>query len=192
MSSQTMRTVLYLLGLSAVCAFLVVCLMLTVPNKAHAQDGYGGIHWDWNLGTGDPHKRWRRHYQPHVRYYREPEHEEGRHYEIESRRDHDDYQCLDRPVFVLSTEHTEAPMAMESAKKLWAATTQWEFGSRFMDLENSADEKVKCGQSNAMDTISGRLIEGAQKLVGNDGNNVRCVISARPCSAPLERAEEGK
>ena len=81
-------------------------------------------------------------------------------------------------------------MAMESAKKLWAATTQWNFGSKFMNLENAADEKVKCDQSNAMDTISGRLVEGAQKLVGNDGLNVRCVISARPCSAPLEHTEK--
>jgi hypothetical protein len=157
-----------------------------------AQDGYGGIHWDWQLGTGDPHKRYHPHYRPHVRYYREPEHdrEDGRHYEIEARRDRDDWQCLDHPIMVLSTEHTEAALAMESAKKLWAATTQWIHGSRFMNLENAADEKVKCDQSNAMDTISGRLVEGAQKLVGNDGLNVRCVISARPCSAPLERAEK--
>lgn len=171
---------------------LSVLMLAALAAPSCAQDGYGGIHWDWQLGTGDPHKRYHPHYRPHVRYYREPEHdrEDGRHYEIEARRDRDDWQCLDHPIMVLSTEHTEAALAMESAKKLWAATTQWIHGSRFMNLENAADEKVKCDQSNAMDTISGRLVEGAQKLVGNDGLNVRCVISARPCSAPLERAEK--
>ena len=176
--------------------FLIVGAVLIVfgfaLSKARAQDGYSGFHWDWNLGTGDPHKRWHQHYRPRVRYYREPERDfgrEGRPYEIETGRG-DDWQCLDHPVMVLSTEHTEAPLALESAKKLWAATVQWIHGSRYMNLENASDEKVKCDQSNAMDTISGRLVEGAQKLVGNDGLNVRCVISARPCSAPLERAEE--
>jgi hypothetical protein len=34
------------------------------------------------------------------------------------------------------------------------------------------------------------LVEGAQKLIGHDGVNVRCVISARPCSAPFDKAED--
>ena len=175
--------------------FLIVILgtialamwLLTLPSNA--EDYYGGLDWRWDAphtGGGVRH-----HHRPHVRYYRTPDRDEGRRYELEARHEErEGWQCLDHPMFVLSTEHTEAALAMESAKKLWSSTVQWNFGSRFMNLENAADEKVKCDQSNAMDTISGRLVEGAQKLVGNDGFNVRCVISARPCSAPLENAEE--
>lgn len=174
----------------------MLLLLYLWPVPAQAQDGYDSYHWDWGLGSGDPHKRYHRSYRlpvPARRYYRATEAvEEGRRYEIIVRhdRDHSGWECIDKPVYVLSTEHTEVGLAMESAKKLWSATSQWNYGSRFMNLENAADERIKCDQSNAMDTISGRLVEGAQKLIGNDGQNVRCVIAARPCSAPLEDAEE--
>lgn len=178
---------------AALIWLLAVALTYAMISSAHAQDGYGSYHWDWDLGSGDPHKRWHRTYRRHVDYYRAPErYDEERHYEIEAEH-HGERQCLDRHVEVVSTEHTGSggDAALISAHKLWSATTQWYFGSRFMNPDNAEDPKFVCDQSNAMDTLSGRLIDNAEKVLGNqDSANKRCVFRAIPCAQPMERAEE--
>ena len=179
--NQTMRTVLYLLGLSAVCAFLVVALMLTAPNKAHAAD-WNNDDFVWDIYRVRPT---RHHHRP-VRYYREPE---ARNFEIDADR-HEDKRCLDHAIDTVSTEHTDPADAMISATKEWASRVQWYFGSRWMNWDNAEEKKVVCDQSNAMDTLSGRIIDNAQKMLGNEGKNVRCVIRAIPCAQPMQRAEE--
>ncbi len=98
-------------------------------------------------------------------------------------------KCLDEPVKVISTEHTSKENALEAAKKMWAFNVQWEKGSRFMSLDLASDYREYCGQSNAMDTASGKINEAVNQLAGREGVNVRCVIRARPCRAILEQAE---
>lgn len=89
-------------------------------------------------------------------------------------------------VEVLSTEHTDESNARNAATKLWMAQVQWKFGGVYMDLENAVEVLWRCSASNAHDTISGRLAEGAAKLVGREGQNMRCQLWARPCSGPRE------
>lgn len=204
LKDQTLRTLTIIAAIAGAWALLIVAMTLTAP-KAKAQDGYGdgGIHWDWSLGTGDPQRRWHRTYAHHaprhydydrasVRYYRSPEESEWREERGERRHEpRDGFECVDRAVEVVSTEHNSEEQARESAKKLWMVQVSWKYGGRFLDLGNAADYLEKCGPSNPMDTLTGRLIEGAQKLVGHeDGQNIRCQIKARPCSAPMQRVEE--
>jgi hypothetical protein len=183
-------------------------------SSAHAQDGYsrnGEWNWDWSLGTGDPHKRWhrtyRRHYEPHynfdddhyrggVHYYRD----DGRRDEIvveeRERRHESERRCLDHPEEVVSTEHTGGDggkaSALISAHKLWSARVQWYYGSMWMDADNAVAAKFVCDQASAMDTIAGRLIDNAEKVLGNADQSAdqRCVFSAVPCVAPLEPVED--
>ena len=187
----TLRSFCIWLGVGYVLGLVFGIVYLVWPLPAHAQDGYSSYHWDWSLGSGDPHRRYHRSYRRHyydrdVHYYRDPD-ETARRYEIDAR---DERHCLGHFEDAVSTEHTGAEEAMISATKLWAARVSFLWGGRFMNWENAEDKHVLCDQSNAMDTLTGRIIDNVQKLAGNEGKNQRCFIRAIPCSAPLERAEE--
>ena len=84
-----------------------------------------------------------------------------------SRREDDDRperrdQCLAHDVDVLSTEHQSEDNAREAARKLWMAKTQWSHGGQYMDLDEAAHIRWRCGPSNAHDTASGRIAEAAK------------------------------
>lgn len=106
--------------------------------------------------------------------------------EITLQHNRNDGRRCEQVVEVLSTEHQEEANARNSAIKLWMASVQWRYGGALMDLENAVDIQWRCSASNAHDTISGRLAEGVGKLVGKEGQNVRCQLWARPCSGARE------
>ncbi len=91
-------------------------------------------------------------------------------------------QCREDEIDVLSTEHQTEENAREAARKLWSAKTQWKIGGQWMDLDNAAAVRWRCGPSNAHDTVSGKLAETVGTLTGKGGQNVRCALWARPCS----------
>ncbi len=164
-----------LLSLAAILAMLITG---TRPARA---DGYHC----WDIDGCPRHHHHVTHHRRSVvevnRYYREPE-------DLPPAWDERDHgRCLPTKVEIVSTEHNTEDAARESAKKLWMVQTAWRFGGQFIDLENAVEVREKCGPSNPMDTITGRLIEGVQKLSGSEGQNVRCEIVARPCTAPLKR-----
>ena len=153
------------------------------PTSANATDG-----WDWGLGDSYHSQRvvYRRSAKRRApkHLFREPA------WIIERDEDGDKRPvCLDSFVKVTSTEHTTSPTAMEAARKAWAWSTQWDWGSKYMDLKLAADYREFCGQSNAMDTATGRLNEAVSQIAGKEGVNVRCIIRARPCRAVLGPAE---
>lgn len=126
-------------------------------------------------------KKARKHRDEDRRYFNDPD--------WRFDRDPEGARCLREPVKVISTEHTSKENALDAAKKMWAFNVQWEKGSRFMSLDLATDYAEYCGQSNAMDTASGRINEAVNSALGKDGVNMRCVIRARPCRAILEQAE---
>jgi hypothetical protein len=166
----------------------VALLTLAIAAPAYAFDGHD---WGWKRPRAVHQHPHYRHVHRVARLYRgsdhDVRHEDGRHSD-ESRRD--EGRCLDHYEEVVSTEHTESGDGMTSAHKLWAARVQWYFGSRMMNPDNAKDAKFVCDQSSAMDTITGRLIDSAQKIIGNEGKNQRCVFRAIPCAAPLESADK--
>jgi hypothetical protein len=151
------------------------CLILAallIAGPAEAQD-----RWVEEVIGHKPRQQAARHHRPSP-----PRH----HYRAPSR--HGASEC--RPeVDVVSTEHTQADHAREAARKAWMAKTQWRWGGRFMDLDQASDVQWSCGPSNAHDTFTSKLVEGATKLVGAEGQNVRCALVARPC---LPRDDDGK
>ena len=169
---------------------------LSIPAHAADSSDYGYREYTWGMGTDGlrarPHcglecqrKRaayWKQRAQAKdaTRVYAYQRREDDR----EDKRPH----CLDTRVKIISTEHTTQANATEAGRKMWMAAAQWEWGSKYMDLENAADSRVHCGPSNAMDTTAGKISEALS--VGRDGQfNVRCVIDARPCRARLERMD---
>jgi len=166
----------------------VALLPFAIAMPAYAFDGHD---WGWTRPRAAHQHHHYRHVHRVAHLYRgsdrDVRHEDGRHSD-ESRRD--EGRCLDHYEEVVSTEHTESGDGMTSAHKLWAARVQWYFGSRMMNPDNAKDAKFVCDQSSAMDTITGRLIDSAQKIIGNEGKNQRCVFRAIPCAAPLESADK--
>ena len=188
------------LGL-CVAGGLLLCLWLVsvwAARPANAEDGYG-YRWvtqrvahrscDWAdyCATYYIYRRVRvREYQPQVYSYVR----RGRDEDYRDRRDHDTGGQCREVLDVLSTEHQSEDNARESARKLVMAKIQWLYGSQYMDLANAADVRWRCSASNAHDTVSGRLTEGAAKLIGRDGQNVRCALWVKPCKAPREKDKE--
>lgn len=130
---------------------------------------WGGCDWEY---------RWRR-VRVEPRYYAAPRRDwdEDRWRERGGRYD----LCLPGEVDVLSTEHQTEDNAREAARKLWMAKTQWTHGGQYMDLDEAAHIRWRCGPSNAHDTAAGKLSEAAGVLTGKGGQNVRCALWARPC-----------
>ncbi len=122
----------------------------------------------------------RRSKKPALRYYAAPAEDEWNEPSV---------RCIDKKVEVVSTEHTNVENAKEAGRKILMATIQWRYGGAYMNLDLAEDYREYCGPSSAMDTASGRISEAANKLVGQDGQNVRCVLRALPCRARLEKAE---
>lgn len=160
----------------------IAALAMTVPVSAHtacASYGIRIVHKEWPFYSYRERycRRWVR--DDEVRYYA-PAHrdwDEERWRERGGRYD----LCLSTEVDVLSTEHQTEDNAREAARKLWMAKTQWTHGGQYMDLDEAAHIRWRCGPSNAHDTAAGRISEAAGVLTGKGGQNVRCALWARPC-----------
>lgn len=153
-------------------ALILVLAFLIAPAQAqHCWDDIFG----YSCSSKRKVVRKKRYPKKEVRQYRAPD-------SGDSRRP----VCVSDDVEVVSTEHTTQDNAMEAARKMWAFSTQWKWGSQYMALELADDFRSYCGQSNAMDTASGKLNEAMSSMVGKDGVNVRCIIRARPCRALLK------
>ena len=175
-------------------ACIGIALALSFYILAATASPAGATDWDWSLGNGSgyhhqkkPRRKVRRSKPaPEIRYYAPPLDDDRM---VWGRDDDKRPVCVPAFVEVKSTEHTTPENAMEAAKKMWAAAAQWDWGSKYMSLNLAKDYRFHCGQSDAMDTASGRLNEAVSQLAGKEGVNVRCVIRARPCRAILESAE---
>lgn len=198
-----------------VSVWVAVALLATVlgwlpAREARAQDHSGWISntlrqqciaercWrykHWQPRAYRSVRRVHRVYGPPQVVYRGPRHDhydddrDGRRGHGWRDRDRDDKparKCVGEIEEVVSTEHQTDVNAREAARKLWMARVQWRHGSQYMNLEEAEDVRWQCGPSSAMDTISGRLAEGTAKLLGREGQNMRCELWARPCRAGRE------
>lgn len=179
----------------ALISCILWAIVIVMATHAKAQEDRWG-HWVYRPscdGYGYCHRVlvWRRIRYYHHRYYG---YSQPTYYHRD--RDYDDYRdehrglCMDREVEVVSTEHQSEEHARDAARKLWMASTNWSYGGRYMDLDNAADVRWRCGPSSAMDNLSGKISQAAQQLVGRDGQNVRCQLWARPCELPREKERD--
>jgi hypothetical protein len=172
-----------LIGTLAVLAWaFAYALHAPVPSfigGAKAEGFYDPFHTTQRRKVVYRKKARRRPREEDLRYYAPPE----------DYWDEPQVRCRPEKVEVVSTEHTNVDNAKEAGRKILMATIQWRYGGAYMDLTLAEDFREHCGPSNAMDTATGRLSEAANKLVGQDGQNVRCVIRARPCRAKLSTVE---
>jgi hypothetical protein len=182
MTNRTQAIICMLLFAAGLVA--LIALAMTVPTAPASAASYRTCDW-----TGHCYRVQRaRTHKPRRKYRRIPE-RDWTEWEDDMDSDRDrSPECLPNFVDVTSTEHTNEENGKEAATKMWMAKVQWHHGSKYMDLDNASNKQDGCSKSNAMDTMSGRISEATNKLIGQEGQNIRCVIIARPCRMVLKPA----
>lgn len=164
--------------------------------------------WTGNCERYYRYERWRErraHWQRYrqERYERDPRLPKDVDYISIRDRERQGFVCKRKPIDVLSTEHQSEEDAFDAGVKMWMAKTNWVDGGQYMELASAAAAFKRCGPSNPHDNFSGKVSEGAQRVVkfipgtaanrarkaGEAPGNKRCYITAIPCTPPLEPAD---
>lgn len=95
--------------------------------------------------------------------------------------------CKNDVVRVVGTEHQTETAAKDAAIRQWQATSRYDYGERYMDIENARHMRWRCDRSGTNETVAGR-VESA--ITGGAGFLRRCIVSAVPCRMPLHRNDK--
>jgi hypothetical protein len=113
---------------------------------------------------------------------------------VDDGRERGGHQCLTRspPVRGVSGQHNTEAASKRDAVFRWMLDAQAEHGSVYMNWHLATGKVWQCFQSQAHDTIGGKIVSGVGKLMGGEGYQVVCRVWATPCRAPFEREPDGK
>ena len=95
--------------------------------------------------------------------------------------------CKNNVVRVVGTEHQTESAAKEAAIRQWQATVRYDYGEKYLDIENARHMRWRCDRSGTNETVAGR-VESA--VTGGAGYSKRCIVSAVPCLMPLHRSDK--
>jgi len=94
--------------------------------------------------------------------------------------------CKDEMIRVVGDTHLTHEGALKAAERHWQATVRYDFGERYMGLDNARGYRFRCDRAETNESTLGKLGEAVS---GGEGYRKRCLVLARPCRAPLERGE---
>jgi type IV secretory pathway component VirB8 len=95
--------------------------------------------------------------------------------------------CKYDVVRVVGVEHATEAAAKEAAIRQWQATVRYDYGERYLDIDNARHMRWRCDRSGTNETVAGR-VESA--VTGGAGYLKRCIVSAVPCMMPLHRTDK--
>jgi hypothetical protein len=95
--------------------------------------------------------------------------------------------CKDEVVRVVGVEHVTEAGAKEAAIRQWQATVRYDFGERYLDIENARHMRWRCDRSGTNESIAGRVGEA---VTGGAGYLKRCIVMAVPCMTPLHKNDK--
>ena len=78
-------------------------------------------------------------------------------------------------VAVVGDQFASESGAKEEARKAWMQTARWQWGERYMPIDNAEGVTFECGRSS-VGSVAGQVF-------------YRCRISARPCRAESQRGD---
>ena len=168
----------------AIIASAVMAVAIVGAAKAEPEDGWRVIRRQFQLcdWMGCRHV-WR---DVRVRYYAAP------------RRDDDTWErrdpslergvsCKDDIVRVVGGLHLTKDGAINDAVRQWQSTVRYDFGERYMDIEQARGYVWRCDRAGTNETLAGRVGEA---ISGGNGFQRRCVVMARPCRMPMARGDK--
>jgi len=95
--------------------------------------------------------------------------------------------CKIDVVRVVGTEHQTETAAKDAAIRQWQATARYDYGERYMDIDNARHMRWRCDRSGTNESVAGR-VESA--VTAGGGYLRRCIVSAVPCRMPLHRNDK--
>lgn len=171
----------------------VAIALLLLPTQAEAQSCPCGSYrvrvardWPW-----DQYER---------RCYRCPRYEEStRVYGYERRSDEERWErrdpsrevgisCKGTMVRVVGQSELSEKGAMNAAVRQWQSTVSYDYGEKFMNVENARAYRWRCDRASTNESFIGKLAEGASG--GDSGFRRRCVVIAEPCMQPTKAGDK--
>jgi hypothetical protein len=95
--------------------------------------------------------------------------------------------CKDEVVRVVGVEHVTEAGAKEAAIRQWQATVRYDYGERYLDIENARQMRWRCDRSGTNESLAGRVGEA---VTGGSGYLKRCIVMAVPCMTPLHKSDK--
>jgi hypothetical protein len=94
--------------------------------------------------------------------------------------------CPGTIINVVSGEHQGEEKAKGGARKMFMGEASTRHGLAYAALEFARHVRWRCFPAQAHDTWTGALSKAGNKIMGGDGQNVRCELWASPCSVPVQ------
>jgi hypothetical protein len=95
--------------------------------------------------------------------------------------------CKDEVVRVVGVEHVTEAGAKEAAIRQWQATVRYDYGERYLDIDNARRMRWRCDRSGTNESLAGRVGEA---VTGGSGFLKRCIVMAVPCMTPLHKSDK--
>lgn len=182
--------------MNIIIAMIALLVITFTPAKAESDDNrwvrrsvWSSCDW-WGNCTRHRYRKWehtrryvRERYRPAVRYYAPPRDDWERREPSQER----GVSCKGEMVRVVGGAHLTEKGAINDAIRAWQSTIRYDYGERYMSLENARDYRWRCDRASTNESTVGRA---AESLTGGDGFQRRCVIIARPCRKPTESGEK--
>lgn len=83
------------------------------------------------------------------------------------------------------TPHLTEAAAMDAAKRHWQAIVRYDYGEKFMSIEQAASIKYRCARAETNETAAGRVAEA----VSGEAWRMRCEVVAHPCRQELKESK---
>jgi hypothetical protein len=171
-------------GFGACLAFLAVVASSEAIAQVEVEFRPHSSSWSDERGrdTARPYRRYRQRYAQYNQ--RRPRHQAARY-------SASDYGRSDTPrcygiVTAVGVESLSAERALAAAERVWAASVRFDYGERYLDLDNAEQRNSVCTRSSVNDSFGGKL---GEQIVGESAISHRCKIWARPCRAPVTPSE---
>lgn len=186
-------------------AFLL--LTLAVPAQADHCASYGARYqqqreWPFSIYRERYCRHWARSeatrvyaYERRDRYYHE--HDDSERWERRDPSSEKGVSCKTEvgPIRVIGGKHLTQPGAIKDAVGRWESSIGYDYGEKYMSMENARGYRWRCDKASTNETTLGRVGENIAGAItgGNaDAYYKRCVVIALPCMRPVERGDEDK
>jgi hypothetical protein len=94
--------------------------------------------------------------------------------------------CPSTIINVVSGERQGEDKAKGDARKMFMGEASARYGLVYAELSYAKNIRWRCFPAQAHDTWTGALSKGANRMMGGDGQNIRCELWASPCSVPVQ------
>lgn len=101
--------------------------------------------------------------------------------------------CKDATIRVVGGKHMTVPGAIKDATDRWQSSVGYDFGEKWMAMDNARGYRWRCDRASTNETTAGRVGEAIGSALSGgqaDAFYKRCVVIATPCMEPMKRGDK--